>query len=37
MNIENGTSLGHYQILAPLGTGGMGEVGLPSPRHSVEA
>ncbi len=26
MSIENGTNLGHYQILGPLGAGGMGEV-----------
>jgi serine/threonine protein kinase len=26
MNLVNGTHLGHYEIIAPVGAGGMGEV-----------
>ena len=34
MSIAAGTSLGPYEILAPLGAGGMGELG-PTRRHPV--
>ena len=37
MALEAGTKLGPYEILSPLGAGGMGEVCLADDRHSASS
>ena len=36
MNLSNGARLGAYEILEPLGVGGMGEVSRPTIRDFIE-
>ena len=35
MPLESGTQLGHYEISGPIGSGGMGPLGVPDPKGTV--